>query len=151
MIGDGSYMMANSEIATSVMLGHKLTIVMLDNRGYGCINRLQHATGSERFNNLFDYNVLQDVSPAIDFVAHARSMGAITEKVASLADLETALKKSKSNDRTTLIQIDTDPMRSTDAGGHWWDVAVPEVSDRKQVKAARKSYEKAVKQQRIGN
>jgi 3D-(3,5/4)-trihydroxycyclohexane-1,2-dione acylhydrolase (decyclizing) len=151
MLGDGSYMMANSELATSVMLGKKLIVVLLDNRGFGCINRLQHATGGERFNNLFDYNVRQEVSPAIDFAAHARAQGAIAEKVASLADLETALKRAQKNDRSTVIVIDTDPMRSTDAGGHWWDVAVPEVSDRRQVRAARKKYQKALKLQRVGN
>ena len=148
MMGDGTYMMANSELATSVMLGHKITVVLLDNRGFGCINRLQHATGGERFNNLFDYNVKQDVSPAIDFVAHAASMGAISEKVASLADLERALEKSKMNTKTTVIVIDTDPMTSTDAGGSWWDVAVPEVSDRPTVQAARKKYLKALKSER---
>ena len=144
MVGDGTYLMMNSELATSVMLGIKLTIVLLDNRGYGCINRLQFASGGERFNNLFDHNTLQEVSPAIDFAAHARSLGAISEKVSSLADLETALVKSKANDRTTVIVIDTDPMMSTDAGGNWWDVAIPEVSTRKQVRAARKNYVKAL-------
>ena len=148
MLGDGSYMMANSELATSVMLGHKLTVVLLDNRGFGCINRLQHATGGERFNNLFDYNVKQDVSPSIDFAAHAASMGAISEKVASLADLESALERSKTNSKTTVIVIDTDPMATTDAGGSWWDVAVPEVSDRPTVQAARKKYVKALKTER---
>jgi 3D-(3,5/4)-trihydroxycyclohexane-1,2-dione acylhydrolase (decyclizing) len=151
MIGDGSYMMANSELATSVMLGHKITVVLLDNRGYGCINRLQFATGSERFNNLFDYNVKQEISPAIDFAAHAKSMGAYSEKVASLADLETALERSKKNSRSTVIVIDTDPMASTDAGGSWWDVAIPEVSDRATVQAARKKYMKARKAQSIGS
>jgi 3D-(3,5/4)-trihydroxycyclohexane-1,2-dione acylhydrolase (decyclizing) len=52
MVGDGSYLMMNSELATSVMLGLKLVVVLLDNRGYGCINRLQHATGGAGFNNL---------------------------------------------------------------------------------------------------
>ncbi len=151
MMGDGTYMMANSELATSVMLGHKLTIVLLDNRGFGCINRLQFAIGSERFNNLFDYNTKQDVSSAIDFVAHAASMGAIAEKVSSLADLETALERSKKNTRTTMIVIDTDPMETTDAGGSWWEVAVPEVSTRPTVIAARKKYLKALKGQRVGS
>jgi 3D-(3,5/4)-trihydroxycyclohexane-1,2-dione acylhydrolase (decyclizing) len=151
MLGDGSYMMANCDIATSVMLGLKITIVLLDNRGFGCINRLQFATGGERFNNLFDYNVKQDVSPAIDFVAHAKSMGAIAEKVASLADLESALERSRKNDRTTLILMDSDPMRSTDAGGTWWEVGVPEVSTRPSVRAAHKKHLKAKKLQRIGN
>ena len=150
MVGDGSYLMLNSEVATSVMLGVKLTIVLLDNRGYGCITRLQKATGGARFNNLFSDSI-HETLPEIDFAVHARSLGAITTKVTSLADLEAELKKAKGNSRTTVIVIDTDPWISTDAGGHWWDVAVPEVSDRKEVEAARKKYETALKQQRIGD
>ena len=151
MVGDGTYMMLNSELATSVMLGVKITVVLLDNRGFGCINRLQHATGGERFNNLYDYNTKQDVSPTIDFVAHAKSMGAIASKVASLAELEKALVDSKKNSRSTVIVIDTDPMISTDAGGYWWEVAVPEVSTRPQVAEARKKYETALMKQRVGD
>ncbi len=151
MVGDGSYMMMNSELATAVMMGVKLTIVLLDNRGYGCINRLQHACGGERFNNLYDYNVWQAESPQIDFVAHARSQGAIALKASSLADLESALAAAKQNTRTTVIVIDTDPMISTDAGGHWWEVAVPEVSVRPQVNEARKKYEAAIASQRVGD
>ena len=150
LLGDGSYMMMNSELATSVMLGIKLTIVLLDNRGYGCINRLQHATGSERFNNLYDYNTRQEVSPEIDFVSHARSQGAVALKASSLAELEAALVAAKTNTRTTVIVIDTDPMMSTDAGGFWWDVAIPEVSMRPQVNAARQRYVDERKKQRLG-
>ena len=151
MVGDGSYMMMNSELATSVMMGVKLTIVLLDNRGYGCINRLQHACGGERFNNLYDYNTFQTESPQIDFVMHARSQGAIAVKASSLAELEGALVEAKKAPRTTVIVIDTDPMISTDAGGHWWEVAVPEVSVRSQVNAARKRYEDALAKQRVGD
>ncbi len=151
MVGDGSYMMMNSELATAVMMGVKLTVVLLDNRGYGCINRLQHACGGERFNNLYDYNTYQEISPAIDFVGHARSQGAIAVKAASLAELEAELVKAKTAERTTVIVIDTDPMISTDAGGHWWEVAVPEVSVRPTVNAARKAYEEAIGKQRLGD
>ncbi|WP_192178306.1 3D-(3,5/4)-trihydroxycyclohexane-1,2-dione acylhydrolase (decyclizing) [Mesorhizobium amorphae] len=143
MIGDGSYLMLNSEIATSVMLGLKLIIVLLDNRGYGCINRLQMATGGANFNNLLK-DSRHEILPDIDFSAHAASLGAISEKVTSIAGLETALGKAKQNSRTTVLVIDTDPLVSTDAGGHWWDVAVPEVSARPQVNAARKKYEEAL-------
>jgi 3D-(3,5/4)-trihydroxycyclohexane-1,2-dione acylhydrolase (decyclizing) len=147
MLGDGSYLMLNSEIATSVMLGLKLTIVLLDNHGYGCINRLQMATGSASFNNL-----LQDakhvVIPAIDFRAHAESLGAIAEKATSIADLEAALQRAKTNERTTVIVIDTDPLISTNVGGHWWDVAVPEVSARAEVRTARTAYETATSLQK---
>ena len=148
MLGDGSYMMMNSEIATSVMLGAKLTIVVLDNRGFGCINRLQMATGGANFNNLLK-DARHEVLPQIDFVAHAASMGAVARKAASIAELETALKEAAGDERTSVIVIDTDPLISTDAGGHWWDVAVPEVSVRPQVNAARKDYEEALKGQRL--
>ncbi|MEI9417737.1 3D-(3,5/4)-trihydroxycyclohexane-1,2-dione acylhydrolase (decyclizing) [Mesorhizobium sp. Cs1321R2N1] len=150
MIGDGSYLMLNSEIATSVMLGLKLTIVLLDNRGFGCINRLQMATGGANFNNLLK-DSRHDILPDIDFAAHAASMGAIAEKVPSIAELENALQKAKKNNRTTVLVIDTDPLVSTDAGGHWWDVAVPEVSARSQVNAARKAYDEKRQMQTIGD
>ncbi|WP_421915061.1 3D-(3,5/4)-trihydroxycyclohexane-1,2-dione acylhydrolase (decyclizing) [Mesorhizobium sp.] len=150
MIGDGSYLMLNSEIATSVMLGLKLIIVLLDNRGYGCINRLQMATGGANFNNLLK-DSRHEVLPDIDFAAHAASLGAIAEKVASIAELETALKQAKSNTRTTVLVIDTDPLVSTDAGGTWWDVAVPEVSARPQVNAARKAYDEKRQMQSVGD
>ncbi len=149
MVGDGSYMMLNAELATSVMLGAKLTIIMLDNRGYGCINRLQMGTGGANFNNLLE-DAQQEVVPEIDFCKHAEAMGAIAVKVGSIAELETAISASKSNDRTTLIQIDTDPLITTEAGGHWWDVAVPEVSPRREVQEARRAYEANLKNQRIG-
>lgn len=145
MVGDGSYMMMNSELATSVMLGCKLIVVLLDNRGFGCINRLQMATGGESFNNLLD-TARHEVPADIDFAAHAASMGAISEKVDGIAALEEALARARTSARSHVIVIDTDPLATTDAGGHWWDVAVPEVSARPEVRAARADYEAAVKQ-----
>ncbi|PBB90952.1 3D-(3,5/4)-trihydroxycyclohexane-1,2-dione acylhydrolase (decyclizing) [Mesorhizobium sp. WSM3864] len=150
MVGDGSYLMLNSEIATSAMLGLKLTIVLLDNRGYGCINRLQMATGGANFNNLLK-DARHEVMPDVDFAAHAASLGAVAEKVASIAELETALAKAKGNDKTTVLVIDTDPLVSTEAGGHWWDVAVPEVSSRPQVNAARKAYDEKKLMRSLGD
>lgn len=148
MVGDGSYMMLNSEIATSVMLGLKLNIVLLDNRGYGCINRLQMETGGANFNNLLK-DSYHEVMPEIDFRAHAESMGAISVKVTSIAELEQAIEASRKNDRTSVFVIDTDPLITTNEGGHWWDVAVPEVSPRPQVNKARAAYEEARGAQRI--
>ncbi|BDA83465.1 3D-(3,5/4)-trihydroxycyclohexane-1,2-dione acylhydrolase (decyclizing) [Aureimonas sp. SA4125] len=141
MVGDGSYLMMNSEIATSVMLGLKLVIVVLDNRGYGCINRLQRSTGAEGFNNLLD-DAHHLALPDIDFAGHARALGAIASKVGSIADLEAALSAARDNDRTTVVVIDTDAYAVTEAGGTWWDVAVPEVSTRRAVNEARAAYEK---------
>jgi 3D-(3,5/4)-trihydroxycyclohexane-1,2-dione acylhydrolase (decyclizing) len=143
MVGDGSYLMMNSEIATSVMLGLKLTIVLLDNGGFGCIDRLQRATGGAGFNNLLA-DARHEALPAIDFRAHAASLGALAEQVNDLAALEDAVRRAHDAPRTTVIVIATDPRGSTEAGGHWWDVAVPEVSTREAVRTARAAYDAAL-------
>ncbi|WP_065333381.1 3D-(3,5/4)-trihydroxycyclohexane-1,2-dione acylhydrolase (decyclizing) [Tritonibacter mobilis] len=144
MIGDGSYMMANSELATAAMLGIDMTVVITDNRGYGCINRLQMGTGGAEFNNLLDHS--HHVTPSnIDFAAHAASMGAAAVHVSSIAELEQALSRAKSAKGPFVVVIDTDPYPSTPDGGHWWDVAVPEVSERAEVRAKRAEYEKQIK------
>ncbi|MCO4883183.1 3D-(3,5/4)-trihydroxycyclohexane-1,2-dione acylhydrolase (decyclizing) [Paraburkholderia caribensis] len=142
MVGDGSYLMMNSEIATSVMLGAKLIVVVLDNRGYGCIARLQQACGGAPFNNMFD-DCVQGApgAPHIDFAAHARAMGAQAEHVGNVQELEAAMQRARAADRTYLVCIDTDAARTTDEGGWWWEVAVPEVSQREGVRKARADYE----------
>lgn len=150
MVGDGSYLMMNSEIATSILLGLKLTIVVLDNGGFGCINRLQVATGGEPFNNLFASSRHQ-MLPSVDFAKAAEGLGAISRHVNSIAELETALAEARNGQRTTVIVIDTDASQSTNAGGHWWDVPVAEVSSRAEVSKARASYLEARKQQRLGD
>jgi len=142
MLGDGSYLMLNSEIATSVMLGLKLIIIVLDNRGFGCINRLQQACGGAPFNNMWD-DCLHgpDGAPNIDFAAHARALGADAEHAGNIAEFEAALARARAATRTYLIAIDTDHRRTTAAGGCWWDVAIPEVSARAAVREARRDYE----------
>ncbi|MCB8876084.1 3D-(3,5/4)-trihydroxycyclohexane-1,2-dione acylhydrolase (decyclizing) [Acidisoma silvae] len=150
MIGDGSYLMLNSEIATSVMIARKLILVILDNRGFGCINRLQQATGGAGFNNLLK-DSRHEVMPEVDFALHARALGAVTEKVSDLAGLSQALERARASERTYAVVIDTDPLISTAAGGHWWDVAVPEVSVRSEVQAARADYVAALTRQFVGN
>jgi len=150
MVGDGSYMMMNSEIATSVSLGLKLIIVVLDNHGFGCINRLQMETGGTNFNNLWK-DCAMVAEPDIDFARHAESMGAIATKVSSIGELEPALEAARANDRTTVLVIETHPLIVTEAGGHWWDVAVPQVSARREVEEAREKYETARRHQRVFN
>ena len=140
MIGDGSYMMMNSELATAVMMGIKFTMVVTDNRGFGCINRLQMGTGGAEFNNLLDKS--HHVNPSnIDFAAHAASMGAAAVQVGSITELEKALARAKDAQGPFVVVIDTDPYPSTPDGGTWWEVAVPEVSTREEVRQARKGYE----------
>ncbi|MBO9475735.1 3D-(3,5/4)-trihydroxycyclohexane-1,2-dione acylhydrolase (decyclizing) [Shimia sp. R10_1] len=151
-VGDGSYMMANSELATAVMRRVPFTVVLTDNRGYGCINRLQMHTGNERFNNLYaDCNI--EVQPEIDYVAHAASMGAHAVKAESIADLEAKIVEAKSRDIPTVIVIDTDPMQGPGeaGGGFWWDVAVPEVAQSEKLQQARAAYEAAMADQNLVN
>ena len=88
--------------------------------------------------------------PEIDFAAHAASLGAASEKVLSVAELESALERARESARTYVIAIETDPIAATADGGAWWDVAVPEVSGRSEVNAARKTYTEATKKQRTG-
>lgn len=148
MVGDGSYLMHNSELATSVMLGHKLVVVVLDNRGFGCINRLQQATGGAGFNNLLeDCRTVPEGAPKMDFAAHAKSLGCQAESVRGIKELEEALVRARQASTTYVIALDTDPLSSTDEGGAWWEVAVPEVSRRERVNEAYTGYREAKRRQ----
>ncbi|MGO6901511.1 3D-(3,5/4)-trihydroxycyclohexane-1,2-dione acylhydrolase (decyclizing), partial [Rhizobium ruizarguesonis] len=146
-VGDGSYMMANSELATAVMRRVPFTVVLTDNRGYGCINRLQIECGGAEFNNMYkDCNV--DVQPDIDFVAHAASMGAHAEKIGSIAELEARIVAARGRNIPSVLVIDTDAVPGTDAGGHWWDVAVPQVGGPERLEQARARYNENAANQR---
>ena len=138
-VGDGSYMMANSELATAVMRHVPFTVVLTDNRGFGCINRLQAETGGAPFNNLYqDANV--EEQPQIDFVAHAAAMGAYAEMASNIAELEEKIVDARDRDVPTVIVIETDPGPGTGAGGHWWDVAVPQTGGSERLEKARRRY-----------
>ncbi len=145
--GDGTYMMANSEMATAAMMGISFTVIITDNRGYACINRLQMGTGGAEFNNLLD-NAVHQTPSAIDFTAHAAAMGATSIKVASIDEMEAALEARKSVSGPYVIVIDTDPYPSTPHGGTWWEVAVPEVSKRKEVVEKHAAYAEDKQKQR---
>jgi 3D-(3,5/4)-trihydroxycyclohexane-1,2-dione acylhydrolase (decyclizing) len=150
MVGDGSYLMLNSEIATSVMLGRKLIVVVLDNRGYGCIQRLQLACGGTRFNNLLEDCVGEGGADVrIDFAAHASSLGADAVHVANVAELKSAMRQARAATRTQVIVIDTTHARTTDDGGCWWEVSIPEISQRPEVDAARRRYLDGKSEQRL--
>ncbi|MCA0921937.1 3D-(3,5/4)-trihydroxycyclohexane-1,2-dione acylhydrolase (decyclizing) [Pseudooceanicola nanhaiensis] len=149
-VGDGSYMMANSELATAVMRRVPFTVVLTDNRGYGCINRLQIECGGAEFNNMYkDSNV--EVQPEIDFVAHAAAMGAHAEKVATIAELEARIAEARGRDIPSVIVIDTTAVPGTGAGGHWWDVAVPQVGGPERLEKARAHYTAMQSTQRVFN
>ncbi|WP_342619969.1 3D-(3,5/4)-trihydroxycyclohexane-1,2-dione acylhydrolase (decyclizing) [Rhodoferax sp. GW822-FHT02A01] len=149
-VGDGSYMMANSELATSLLLGKKLIVVVLDNRGYGCIQRLQTATGSARFNNLLDDCVVEGGEASkIDFAMHAASMGADAVHVKNVAELKSAMARARAATRTQVLVIDTTHTRTTQEGGCWWEVGIPEVSARPEVQAAHAELAAAKQDQRV--
>jgi 3D-(3,5/4)-trihydroxycyclohexane-1,2-dione acylhydrolase (decyclizing) len=148
MTGDGSYLMMNSDIYSSVLSGHKMIVVVCDNGGFGVINRLQIGKGGAPFNNLIrDSKVKKPFS--IDFVRHAESMGALARAVESIGDLENALDWAKSTDRTTVISINTDAYEWA-PGDAWWDVGVPGVSARPAVQAAHAEQAAGRKHQRVG-
>jgi 3D-(3,5/4)-trihydroxycyclohexane-1,2-dione acylhydrolase (decyclizing) len=133
--------MLNSEIATSIALQQKITIVVLDNRGFACINRLQTSLGGKGYNNLLESSYDgADSAPQIDFAQHAASLGANAEKVSGLADLGAALQRAKEATRTAVVVIDTDPVPSTTEGGTWWDVPVAGATDNEAVAQAHKEY-----------
>lgn len=147
LIGDGSYLMMNSDILSTVMTGHKVIFVLCDNGGYAVINRLQMGKGGAEFNNLFRHCVGKAVK--VDFVAHARSMGADGEWVDSIAGFEQALERARRSDKSYLIAVRTQQYSWT-GGDSWWDVGVPEVSGRKSVRRARKDQVKGRKARQGG-
>ena len=131
MVGDGSYMMMNSDIATAVSMGLQLTIVVLDNEGFSCINRLQMATGGANFNNLLKDTYNQGLAQ-IDFAGHARSMGAHAVHVDDIGGLKQAVQEARKRLGVSVVVIDTDPLICS-PGGAYWEVEVPEVSAREEV------------------
>ena len=150
MVGDGSYMMMNSEIATSVMLGKKIIVVVLDNRGYGCIDRLQRSSGTPSFNNMLDTCVPEGgLVSTIDFAMHARSMGADAMHVKDVTELKAAMVRARAAKHTQVLVIDTTHTRVTAEGGCWWEVAIPEVSERPEVNDAHARFLAAKPDQRI--
>ncbi len=146
-VGDGSYLMMNSDIYSTVMTGHKVIFIVCDNRGYAVINRLQVNSGGAEFNNqLVTTRHERDVE--VDFVKHAQSMGAIAERVDHVRDLPAAFARAKAADRSCVIVVPIDPYAWTE-GGAWWEVGIPEVSDREQVRAARERWEVDKRRQRV--
>ena len=151
MVGDGTYMMMNSDIYSTVLSGHKMIVVVCDNGGFAVINRLQQAKGVPGFNNLLvDCRVQNPGAPLhVDFAKHAESMGASARHCESLADFEAAFEWAKGNDRTTVLSIASDA-HAWVPGDADWDVGVPEVSSREPVQNARKQQEQIRAKQRIG-
>jgi 3D-(3,5/4)-trihydroxycyclohexane-1,2-dione acylhydrolase (decyclizing) len=147
-VGDGSYLMMNSDIYSTVMTGQKVIFLICDNGGFAVINRLQVNTGGEEFNNLL-HTARHERMFRVDFAKHAESMGAIAEKVTTIDDFKDAFGRAKEADRSYAIVIEVAQYDWTE-GGAWWEVGIPEVSDREQVRVARAELEAEKKHQRHG-
>ena len=147
-VGDGSYLMMNSDIYSTVTTGQKVIYMLCDNGGFAVINRLQVNTGGAEFNNLLGSSKHERLF-AVDFVKHAESMGAISERVEGIDELTAAFARAKAADRTYVIVIPVDQYKWTE-GGAWWEVGVPEVSERPAVRAARADWEANKQHQRVG-
>ncbi|WP_281544299.1 3D-(3,5/4)-trihydroxycyclohexane-1,2-dione acylhydrolase (decyclizing) [Grimontia sp. SpTr1] len=151
MVGDGSYLMMNSDIYSSVLTGHKMIVVVCDNGGFAVIRKLQTNTGNTAFNNqLEDCTTERDYDlPRVDFVSHAKGLGAHAEKVTSLGDFDAAFERAKAADRTYVLVVDIDDTKwsSCDA---WWEVGLSEVSDDPNIIEARDNWEQGRVNQRRG-
>jgi 3D-(3,5/4)-trihydroxycyclohexane-1,2-dione acylhydrolase (decyclizing) len=146
-VGDGSYLMLNSELYSSVLSRQKLIVVLCDNGGYAVIDRLQAGEGGAPFNNLFR-DVAPD-APPVDWAAHARALGCEGVAVTSLDELGDAVEQARAADRTTVVAIRTDPHAWT-PGGAFWEVGVPEVAHRPEIEAARRRLLEGKAAQRVG-
>ena len=159
LIGDGSYLMMNSDLYSSLLSGHPITVLVCDNGGFAVINRLQRAQGGESFNNFLVDTMTQTPSGTVDrsgaaplhvdFAAHAASMGCASETVATIAELEAALERASASERTCVIVLATHPTSWTE-GGAAWQVGVPETSDRPEIATAAAEMAEAMAAQRRG-
>ena len=150
MVGDGSYLMLNTELVTAVAEGIKLIVVLIQNHGYASIGHLSETVGSERFGTWYrtydegSRNFQGDEVLPVDLAANARSYGLdvieIQPSADAVAELSAAVARAKASDRSTFIHINSDPLIYAPDGAGWWDVPVPEVSTLDSTQRARADY-----------
>jgi len=151
LCGDGSYMMLNSDIYSSVLSQKKMIVLVLDNGGFAVINKLQNNTGNESFNNLLADCPTIPTPFGVDFTAHAAAMGAAAEKVANPAELGEAFKRAKASDKTYVIVMDVDAYEGWTQEGHtWWEVGTPHITNSDRVRDAHVDWESSRAKQRKG-
>jgi len=136
MVGDGSYLMLNSEILSAVNNGNSIIYILCDNKGFAVIQRLQTSNGSKSFRTMFNDSDL-DKPFSVDFVAHAKSMGANAKKV-TLDSLKDDFSSAKSYPGVSVLVIDTHPSKWTE-GGAFWEVGVSESSNGTEIQSAHAS------------
>ncbi|KQX69813.1 3D-(3,5/4)-trihydroxycyclohexane-1,2-dione acylhydrolase (decyclizing) [Angustibacter sp. Root456] len=149
LVGDGSYLMLNSDIYASVLSGHKFVLVVCDNGGFAVIERLQRGKGGRSYNNMLRDSRGSGAAVRVDFAAHSAALGAHTERVHDLDALHRALADARTHDRTSVIVVDVAESDWTD-GSLFWQVGIPEVSDLADVVEAGRSANEALGRQRRG-
>ena len=150
MCGDGSYLMMNSEIVTSIQEGHKLTVVLVDNSGFSSIGALSRSVGSQGFGTHYRYRkngsigLDSEEEPGevlpVDLATNAESLGAHVLRTTSVDELRDALEEARTADRTVVIHIPVDRYEGVPDYESFWDVPVAEVSEMESVVAAREEY-----------
>lgn len=150
-VGDGAYLLMNSDIYSSVLTGKKMIVLLLDNGGWAVINKLQNNSGNESFNCLIDDAPTVTNPFLVDFEAHAKAMGALAETVQNPRELGEAFKRAKAADKTTVISMKVDAYEGWTTEGHaWWECGTPEVSESEKVRAAHEDWESDRPLQRKG-
>lgn len=149
--GDGSYLLMNSDIYSSVLTQKKMIVLVLDNGGFAVINKLQNNTGNESFNNLIADTPTAVNQVRVDFEAHAKSLGALSETVQSPSGLADAFLRAKSANQTYVIVMKVDAYDGWTTEGHtWWEVGTPHVSENDKINKAHKEWESTRARQRKG-
>ena len=144
-VGDGSYLLYNSDIYSSVITNHKLIIVVCDNGGHAVINRLQLYKGGKEFNCLFESSKVDNLKN-IDFAKHAESLGATGENVSSVSDLEAAFVRAKKSKSTYVISIKTDGYQWLEGSAYWESPTLQKTSTKENEKALKEHLEGKSKQ-----
>jgi 3D-(3,5/4)-trihydroxycyclohexane-1,2-dione acylhydrolase (decyclizing) len=141
LVGDGSYLMMAQELVTAVAEGIKLTVVLVQNHGYASIGALSETVGSQRFGTAYRYRGTDEILP-VDLAANAASLGARALYSSTIEEFESALRRAVASDRTTVVQIETDPYVGAPDSEAWWDVPVAEVAALESTRSARAAYER---------
>ena len=144
MVGDGSYLMMNTELVTAVQEGVKIIVVLVQNHGFASIGALSESLGSQRFGTKYRYRTetgLDGDRLPVDLAANAASLGAKVFRADGIDEFRDALVKAKASARTTVIHVETNPMLYAPDSQSWWDVPVSEVSQLASTQEARRTYE----------
>jgi 3D-(3,5/4)-trihydroxycyclohexane-1,2-dione acylhydrolase (decyclizing) len=153
MVGDGSYLMMATELATAVQENLKIITVLVQNHGYASIGSLSESLGSQRFGTKYRYRNAQtgrldgDKLP-VDLAANAASFGLQVIKVSTRSEFADAVKAAKAAEAPVVIYVETDPLVDAPSSDSWWDVPVSETSTLESTQTARKTYDQHKAEQR---